>query len=614
MSQTMRVEQLTWLDAVHTPMFALRDGIILYANTACADCGLGNCQPGSRLVDFVSPDSVSDVTALLNTPQDAGVRCRIAMFTTVGMILSVNLTWSPIVLDDQPAQLLTLNDVSDLQQIEIWMMEEYKRQRTMANLTSSFDFTATIQEDGRYVSEWISPSLTDLTGYTVERMRDQREWIRIIHPEDRMVAEMQYAEVREGAESDVEYRIFIASGDLRWVRVWIAPDRDGSSGRVSRVFGSVQDITQRVMTQQALRDSEYRLKNVMSHLPLNIFAIDRKGIVTFSDGSSALRQERESGDIVGKSIYDLYGKDADFADDIRLVLAGETVERETVWKGFVVQTYFAPMFDEHGQIIGALGMGIDVTERKRMEQAMLEHSTLRANFQKEVELSQLKSKMMQRIAHEFRTPLSTIQLSAQMIERYNERMSAADRAVRVDHIIRQTKHLTRLLEDISLVVQAKSHRVALTRYQFDLQQLCAALIDDIRGGSGAEREWHFTIAPEAHVVSADARLVSLILQNLLSNAVKFSESGSRIEVIATLENDLLVLSVQDQGIGIIVDEQEQVFEPFYRGSNFDERPGMGLGLSIVRDAVDQHEGEMLLHSAPGAGTTVIVKLPVLGAA
>jgi PAS domain S-box-containing protein len=614
MSQTMRSDQLNWLDAVHTPMMALRDGIILYANAACETCGLGNCQPGSRFIDFVAPDSVADVMALLTTPRDAGVRCRIAMFTTVNMTLAANLTWSPIVVDHQPAQLLTLNDVSDLQQIEIWMMEEYKRQRTMANLTSSFDFTATIQDDGRFVSEWISPSLTDLTGYPIEKMRDLRAWVEVVLPDDRLLAETQFAEVRDGAESDVEYRIEIAGGDIRWVRVWIAPERDEASGRVQRVFGSVQDITQRVLTQQALRDSEYRLKNVMSHLPLNIFAIDRKGILTFSDGSSVLRQGRDAGDTIGKSIYDLYGHESEFVDNVHAVLAGATIERETVWQGFVVQTYLAPLYDEHGHIIGALGMGIDITERKRMEQAMLENSTLRANFQKEVELSQLKTKMMQRIAHEFRTPLSTIQLSAQMIERYNERMKPEDRAVRVDHIIRQTKHLTRLLEDISLVVQAKSHRIALTRYQFDLEQLCETLIDDMRGGIGADREWSFTVMPEAKVVSADARLISLILQNLLSNAVKFSESGSPIEVIATLENDLLVISVRDQGIGIVLDEQEQVFEPFYRGSNFDERPGMGLGLSIVRDAVNQHNGEMMLHSAPGAGTTVIIKLPVSSAA
>ena len=614
MSQTMRGEQLTWLDAVHTPIIVLRDGVILYANNACESCGLSNCQPGTRLIDFVAPDSVSDVNALLNTPEDAGVRCRIAMFTTVSMMLSVNLTWSPIILDDQPAQLLTLNDVSDLQQIELWMMEEYKRQRTMANLTSSFDFTASLQEDGRIVSEWISPSLTDLTGYTVERMRDMRAWLQIIHADDRVIAETQFAELRDGDESVVEYRIYTANGDLRWVRVWIAPEFDEATQRAQRIFGSVQDVTQRVMMEQALRDSEYRLQNVMSHLPLNIFAIDRHGIITFSDGSSTLRQGRGSGDRVGESIYDLYGAETDFVRDIHKVLEGETIERESIWQGFIVQTYLAPLYDEHGQLIGALGMGIDVTERKRMEQAMLEHSTLRANFQKEVELSQLKSKMMQRIAHEFRTPLSTIQLSAQMIERYNERMSVEDRAVRVDHIIRQTKHLTRLLEDISLVVQAKSQRVALTRYQFDLEQLCAALIEDMRSGSGAERNWSFRIAPEAKIVTADARLVSLILQNLLSNAVKFSGSGSSIEVIATLEDDLLVLSVHDQGIGILMDEQEQVFEPFYRGSNFDERPGMGLGLSIVRDAVDQHNGQMSLESTPGAGTTVVVKLPVTGAA
>jgi cell cycle sensor histidine kinase DivJ len=131
---------------------------------------------------------------------------------------------------------------------------------------------------------------------------------------------------------------------------------------------------------------------------------------------------------------------------------------------------------------------------------------------------------------------------------------------------------------------------------------------------GAHHSWQIHISDEAQVVTADARLIGLILQNLLSNAIKFSEAGSSITLSASVENDELMLRVRDSGIGILPDERARVFEPFFRGSNFDERAGLGLGLSIVRDAVAKHEGHIHLESTPGAGTTIDIYLPLADAA
>jgi signal transduction histidine kinase len=361
---------------------------------------------------------------------------------------------------------------------------------------------------------------------------------------------------------------------------------------------------EREQLTSTLAASETRLKHVLSHLPINIFTIDQHGIVTYSDGTLMPRDVT----LVGRSIFEIHAQEVEFIADTQRVLAGETIERERYWSDRVILTHYMPLYDEQRRQVGALGMGVDITERKRMEQAMMEHQTLRANLQKEIELSHLKSRMMQRIAHEFRTPLSVIQLSAQMLDRYIERMTSEQRGVRIEHILRQTRHLTQLMEDITLVVRAQSQNVGISRYQFDLEQLIMAHVDEISKNQNIVREWQIDIAAEMQVVYADARLVGLMLQHLLSNAVKYSDEGSVIAVRAWRDGVHWRIAITDQGIGILESEQKYIFEPFFRGSNFDERPGLGLGLSIVRDAVRQHSGEIEVESAPGAGTTFTIIL------
>jgi signal transduction histidine kinase len=244
------------------------------------------------------------------------------------------------------------------------------------------------------------------------------------------------------------------------------------------------------------------------------------------------------------------------------------------------------------------------------QQSALDTNRLRISLQKEVELSDLKSKIMQRIAHEFRTPLSTIQLSAQMLERYFDRLTSDERSKRIQTILQQTQQITRLMDDISMLVQAQGQRSRFNPYKFNLVELCNILIEDVRNKSDAQHYWSFDIAPEVEQVHADAHLVATILQNLFSNAVTYSQTGTVIKVSAAKDVDLLVLQVSDQGIGILQEEQAQIFDVFFRGSNFDERPGLGVGLSLVRDAVKNHNGSISLESTPGIGTTFTIRLPV----
>jgi signal transduction histidine kinase len=107
----------------------------------------------------------------------------------------------------------------------------------------------------------------------------------------------------------------------------------------------------------------------------------------------------------------------------------------------------------------------------------------------------------------------------------------------------------------------------------------------------------------------DKNILNSILKNLLDNAVKYSPSGSMVELKVFRNNEKVVFQVKDSGIGISLQDQKRLFEPFYRGNNVDHIPGTGLGLSIVKTLVDLHSGQITVESKVGVGTTFTVILP-----
>jgi signal transduction histidine kinase len=135
------------------------------------------------------------------------------------------------------------------------------------------------------------------------------------------------------------------------------------------------------------------------------------------------------------------------------------------------------------------------------------------------------------------------------------------------------------------------------------------MIDEARALTGSEHHFEYQTDGQLGGVTSDRMLVQLIVGNLVSNAVKFSPPGSTIRVAAALEGDAIVIRIADEGIGIPEHNRARLFTPFYRGTNFDERPGLGLGLSIVREAVAIHHGSVNIESQVGQGTTFTVRLP-----
>jgi PAS domain S-box-containing protein len=231
---------------------------------------------------------------------------------------------------------------------------------------------------------------------------------------------------------------------------------------------------------------------------------------------------------------------------------------------------------------------------------------------KEKELNEIKSRFVSMASHEFRTPLSTVLSSAALISRYTKEDEQDKRDKHIKRIKDSVKHLNDLLEDFLSLGKLDENRIKAETSVFNVQEFLEEVIDEMKSTQkeGQLINQHFTGGKE---FITDKRLLKNILINLLGNAIKFSGEGSVITLVIREENDYLMMSVKDEGVGISEEDQQHLFSSFYRGKNAVNIEGTGLGLHIVKRYVDLLKGSIRLESILNAGTTVFVRLPILPA-
>lgn len=237
---------------------------------------------------------------------------------------------------------------------------------------------------------------------------------------------------------------------------------------------------------------------------------------------------------------------------------------------------------------------------------------LQKALEKEIELSELKSRIVQNVSHGFKTPLTSILSSAQLLKQYAEKdhpfkLKIVKHASKIEN---STRNLNSLLTSILFFGKADAEKMNYKPTKIYTSAFFNEVVDVVKAGvdNGVSIKTSFEKLPK--IITTDMDCLYQIFENLLSNAVKYSKNGEVVEFNVWFEEDLLKSTIKDSGIGIPKSEQYQLFDRFFRGKNVGLTEGSGLGLSIVKKCVDLTGGEINFESVINSGSTFKVSVPI----
>jgi PAS domain S-box-containing protein len=510
----------------------------------------------------------------------------------------------------KPWQYLAIrNDITQRKQAQSALQEsEHKFRELAENLEQVFWMTDTAQTQMVY----ISPAYENIWGRSCESLyANPKSFMDAIFPDDRK----RVAEVMKNKQQgfDMEYRIIRPDGSMRWIRDQAFPLKD-KKGKVYRVVGIAEDITENKEAAVTLEESQNFLRQVIDTHPNLIFVKDLQGRYVLANQALA--------DIYGTTVTELIGKtDADLNPNAAEVAYLQSINQQvmTTLQPHIVpermimtasgeiryfQSIKSPLIAADGQAYQILGVLTDITELKRAEQEISKA------LAREKELNELKSRFVSMTSHEFRTPLAVIASSAGILKDFGHKLDEEKKQKHLACIQTYVKHTTQLLDDILLINKAENGKLAFEPAPLDLIPFCEKLTEEIQLSTP-----HHTIIFNSNHKSGiigklDKKLLRQILINLLSNAIKYSPENGKVNFKLKITKSNVIFTIQDQGIGIPEADQVKLFESFHRAGNVGNIAGTGLGLSIVAKCIEVHKGTITVNSQVGIGTTFIVTIPL----
>jgi PAS domain S-box-containing protein len=465
-----------------------------------------------------------------------------------------------------------------------------------------------------------NPVLVRLNGYAGEAemlasVRDiAAEWY--VDPQRRRL-------FQEQLERDGQIRGFVSEifRHKTRERIWVSENahvvRDGA-GRVRYYEGTVEEITDRIAADAALRRSEELLREVTARVPGFMYRLQRppggSWRYTFvSDGVRTLYGVEPGAVLADATLLHRFRHpldrdqiDAEFESamrerqplsrEFRIALADGTVK----W----VQMLSSPTPAEGPDEVRT-GMMADITARKLAEALSLERDRAEsANL--------AKTQFLSRVSHELRTPLNAILGFAQLLEL--DASASAKQREWVQQILTSGRHLLGLVDDVLDLSSAQTGQLAFDCTELDVRDVVHAAWSMLASTAAAAGIGFVDALPPALAPArADRKRLKQVLSNLLSNAIKYNQPGGHITVEAAADEATVRLLVRDTGRGMSTDQLERIFKPFERlGAHRGTIDGTGLGLALVKQLLETMGGSIAVQSRAGAGSTFTVTLPRAG--
>lgn len=387
----------------------------------------------------------------------------------------------------------------------------------------------------------------------------------------------------------------------------------------------ISDITERVKADQALkqlnqeleqkvlertrdlRNSQHLYRLIARNYPngvINVF--DRDLNYVFVEGQELYKLGINSKRLVGTNYLKRLAPEIreEIREKLQEVLNGHDTSIQINYRKNTYLLNAVALPGDNGDIDRILVVEQNITKMKKAEQDMLEA------LQKEKQLSELKSRFVSMASHEFRTPLTTVQSSLSLLKKYVRKEGTEEQQEKHFSRIRTSVlHLTNILNDFLSIDKLEEGMVQVDLQKCDVPVVMAEMVDEIRQTARVGQLLEYDHSGDNEVF-CDKQVLRNIFNNLVSNAIKYSGDEGRIRVETNVDKEIWTIRVQDNGIGIPADEQDHLFDRFFRARNATNIQGTGLGLSIIGKYVDLLGGHITFESQENKGTSFTVSLPV----
>jgi len=311
----------------------------------------------------------------------------------------------------------------------------------------------------------------------------------------------------------------------------------------------------------------------------------------------------------------------------KVMLDGQTITREAESSdGRIYQVMTMPYIRQNTHNTdGAIISFYDITELKKLLAALdisnksltdsvtaieISRDQVSQSLEKEKQLNMMKSRFVSMASHEFKTPLTAIQLSAELIGRIALELDHPIVKKYTETIKNAAKNLTNILNDFLSLELLETGRINPILSEFDFVEFATEVADDMQSLAKKEQRISYRHYGRGRLVTLNPSLLKNCIINLISNAIKYSGPNSLIEFFTRITSSYLTIIIRDNGIGIPQEDQKHLFEAFFRAHNTGNIPGTGLGLNIVTRYTSLMNGKVRCKSQVGEGTTFTITLPV----
>lgn len=423
-------------------------------------------------------------------------------------------------------------------------------------------------------------------------------WERCVHPDDLAEARQRVLESVAGkTDLDIQFRvIWPEDQSIHWLYARAHTFYD-QRGKPLHMIGINIDVTDRKLYEEALRLSDEKVRLFAESNIIGLLYADIYGRIHY--GNDAFFR------LIGYDPLSSEARNLDWSDitppewlsvDQQYIAESQRTGKPIVYE----KQYIHKNGSRVDVLIGFRLFGssrdqgvvfvLDMTERKRLERQ--------------------KDEFIGVVSHELRTPVTSLKAFAQLLQKRFEKSGDKTNAELLMKMGLQIDKLTRLVADLIDVTRMEAGKLQLHETEFDLVALLSEIIEEMQRMTAQ----HVLIKESCSevLVWGDRHRMGQVFTNLLSNAIKYSPQADRVLIAMTKDSECVTVGVQDFGLGIPLEQQEQIFQRFYRADDkkLETIPGLGLGLYISAEMMKRQGGDIWFESIPGGGSTFFVRMPL----